>query len=69
MTAARPKRSARTRAPKPEAETYECGQWSGYTNYGCPFCEFRTLEGTALVVAHIASDHREEAIAQAQEAP
>lgn len=65
------RRSARKAAPEPDSETYQVGTWSGIPNYGCPFCPFRSLatdhSGTAVVVAHIASDHREQAIAQAQE--
>ena len=63
MTSTR-KRSAR----KVDAETYRVGDWAGHPNFGCPFCPYRTLEGASHVVAHIASDHREQAIAQAQEA-
>lgn len=55
------------RAPEPDPETYQVGTWSGFPNYGCPFCPYRTLTGTALVVAHIASDHREQAIQASQE--
>lgn len=50
------------RKPAPDPETYQVGTWSGIANYGCPFCPYRTLEGAALVVAHIATDHREQAI-------
>lgn len=60
--------SARNAAPSVDAMTYEVGTWSGIANYGCPFCPYRTLEGAALVVAHIASDHREQAIQASQEA-
>lgn len=60
---ARRRRSARN----PEPETYQVDDWSGIPNFGCPFCEFRTLAGTADVVAHIAFHHREQAIAQAEQ--
>jgi len=59
------RRSARNLAPDPE--TYQVGTWSGIPNYGCPFCPVRTLEGTALIVAHIASDHRAQAIQTASQ--
>lgn len=61
-------RSRRVKEPVPEPDTYEVGTWAGHRNFGCPFCPYRTLEGTAHVVAHIASDHRDQAITQAQEA-
>lgn len=53
-------RSARIRAPKVDPETYEVGTWAGIPNYGCPLCPFRTLDGAALVVAHLADVHRTE---------
>lgn len=59
--------SARNAAPTVDPETYQVGEWAGHPNYGCPFCPYRTLEGASHVVAHIATDHREQAIAQAQE--
>lgn len=65
MTTSRKPRSARNAAPKPDPQTYEVGTWTGIPNYGCPFCLFRTLAGTGDVVAHIATDHRNQAIAQA----
>lgn len=61
------KRSAGNAAPTSEIETYQVGDWKGIANYGCPFCEFRTLAGTAEVVAHIAFHHRDQAIAQAEQ--
>lgn len=67
MTTRKP-RPARNAPPSPDAETYLAGTWSGIPNYGCPFCPYRTLEGPALIVAHIASDHREQAIQAPQEA-
>lgn len=56
------KRSARNVAPQVDPTTYEVGTWAGQPNFGCPFCPYRTLEGPALIVAHIASDHRQQAI-------
>lgn len=58
------KRSARNAsrdvAPKVDPETYEVGTWAGIPNFGCPLCPFRTLDGTAVVVTHIADVHRTE---------
>lgn len=66
MTIRKPRR-ARNVPPAPDPETYLAGTWSGIPNYGCPFCPYRTLEGTALIVAHVASDHRQQAIQAPQE--
>ena len=66
MTRAR--RSPRTAPAAPDPVTYQVGTWAGIPNYGCPFCPYRVLEGTAHVVAHIASAHREQAIQASQEA-
>lgn len=33
------------------------GSWAGKPNYGCPACQFRTLEGSAAVDEHIHSVH------------
>lgn len=53
------RRSARKLAPpSPDPETYQAGTWSGVPNFVCPYCPYATLDGTALVVAHIASEHR-----------
>lgn len=60
--------SAVSAAPIPDPETYQAGSWSGIPNFGCPFCPYRTLDGAALVVAHIATDHRTQAIQASQEA-
>jgi hypothetical protein len=64
------RRSARSDAARPDLETYLIGTWAGRPNYGCPFCaSFRTLDGAAEVVTHIALLHRSQAIAPAPEAP
>lgn len=60
-------RSSKKR-PAPQPDTYEVGTWAGHPNFGCPFCPYRTLDGPAHVVAHIASDHRDQAIQAPQEA-
>ena len=63
-------RSARNAPARPDPDTYQVGEWAGRPNYGCPFCaSFRTLDGAAEVVAHIALLHRPQAIAPAPEAP
>lgn len=56
MTKTKTKQPARPVA----AETYQIGEWAGHPNYGCPYCPFATLDGTALVVAHIATVHRDQ---------
>ena len=61
-------RPATPKPPEVEPETYEVGEWAGRTNYGCPFCTFRTLDGTGDVVAHIALLHRDQATAPAEPA-
>lgn len=61
------RRSTRNRAPKVDPETYEVGTWSGVPNFGCPFCDYRSLAGTAEIVTHIAFHHRDQAIAQAEQ--
>ena len=59
------RRSARNVPRQPDPETYQIGTWAGLPNYGCPLCPYATLEGTGLVVTHIATVHR----AQLSEAP
>lgn len=43
--------------PAPADELHRAGQWAGMPNYGCPYCGYRTLDGTASVKDHILRGH------------
>jgi hypothetical protein len=35
------------------SEPYRVGEWSGRPNYGCPWCSYKTIEGSGAVELHI----------------
>jgi hypothetical protein len=51
--AAPPEPEEATEISEPTMQPYQVGWWDGYPNFGCPFCLYRTLEGTRAVEAHI----------------
>lgn len=40
-----------------KAESFFVGYWKKHKQYGCPYCQFRTLNGPKVVVRHIADTH------------
>lgn len=71
-TSAVPRRRSARNAPElPPEHQVHVGTWHGIPNYLCPYCPFAVLDtdgldGEALVVAHIAELHRQQAIESAQ---
>lgn len=49
--------------PTPEPELFRVADWSGLPNYGCPYCEWKTLSGANDVMFHIDGYHRDQALA------